>query len=155
MKIYQKGSVIIWLVVVLILIICIGIYLLKNKSAKDPSPLNTKNIDQPIPVDNAQNSGELKIIAPTSKDSWKIGQNYDVAWNGGEGKISLFLQDKTRELSSDILKGNIWYRPDLQNTGTYSFNVSDNFKTLKGPFRFYIKDEKGNSTFSEYFSIGQ
>ena len=72
---------------------------------------------------------------------------------GGSGKISIFLQDKSRESAGDILKGNIWYRPDVENTGIFSFSVSSDFQMVQGPFRFYLKDENGNSTFSDYFSV--
>ena len=118
-----------------------GYFIFRNKPInnqgveipKNEKTVNTEN--QPIDRSN-QVSSKLEVVAPRSSDAWQIGKNYNVIWKGGEGKISIFLDDKTRESRTDVdvsalrqdveakklpievLKGNIWYRPNLDNTGS-------------------------------------
>lgn len=165
----QKGFISIVIGIVIAVVLLGGGYLVfKNKTTTNQKVENTAS--QSVSNQN-QVSSKLEITSPRKNDEWQIGKNYDVTWRGGEGKISIFLDDKTREtrtdvdiemlrqdtearkLPTEVLKGNIWYHPNLDNTGSYSFSVGSDFGLVKGPFRFYVRDEKGNSTFSEYFSV--
>lgn len=87
-----------------------------------------------------------KVIFPSSQDTLKKGQRYQLKWlGGGDSPIAIFLVNKEAEKQgvSVSLFDRVY---NLQNTGSYKYTVPKNIPD--GLYKFEIGDLN-----SDYFSI--